>query len=183
MIGQNIYEDAIDLLQDALIVVETSDCVLECSVPSKMGHAYATLCEAQFKSNNIKDALETYDKAFAYLSSKNVETIELFAVLQLRRSDIHLSQHEFDKAHELIAFVVRFFDEQDTLQGQAQYARASYKQGLAFQKEGNQRRSKRAFSSARQALEDFYEEHERSKILPEILTLEDFEEPLEFGYR
>jgi hypothetical protein len=84
---------------------------------------------------------------------------------------------------ELITLATDHFEKQDSPQGQAQLARALYKQALVFEAEENKKRSKRSMKRARDELVEYYDELAEEVEVPDQPTEEDFRRPLRFGYR
>jgi alcohol dehydrogenase YqhD (iron-dependent ADH family) len=83
----------------------------------------------------------------------------------------------------LIALAIDHFEKHDGIQGQAQLARALYKQSLVFGVEQNEKRRKRSMKRAVDALTEYYEELGEDVKLQDPVTEQDFRRPLRFGYR
>jgi hypothetical protein len=82
----------------------------------------------------------------------------------------------------LIKEVIAHFEEQDSKQGQAQYARALYHQALVYKEESKEKFRKRSMAAARQALEELLEERDLAMPASDReLERDDFETVIELG--
>lgn len=183
-LGQQIPDVAVDILVDAEKLLH------ECTLPASqiplvtMGRFYFALGDAQLALKHVERARRSYEQAAKHLTQEDGEGADLFAIVQLKISDISVSDGTFKEAHELIRSTIAHFEVQDSPRGQAQYARALHRLAIAFGTEGNERIRKVKFAAAKQALLDFREEQGHTESLPNSgLTKEDFENVLEFGFK
>jgi hypothetical protein len=83
----------------------------------------------------------------------------------------------------LVKEVISHFEEQDSKQGRAQYARALYHQALLYREESKEMLRKRKMDAARQALEALCKEHDLDiPATDRELERDDFETVIGLGF-
>ncbi|KAB2102796.1 hypothetical protein AG0111_0g8686 [Alternaria gaisen] len=176
-------EAAMDLLSNIEVPEEISES-RESESAIIMAQLRIVKGDAYIASGNAADASNTYrENIDAIDEDQEGDIADLAAISKLRLSNCNMAQSDWRGAHALIKEVITHFEEQDSKQGQAQYARALYHQAVLYKGENKEKFRKRSMAAARQALEDLCEEHDLDvPATNRELERDDFETVIELGF-
>ncbi|CAN9079432.1 unnamed protein product [Alternaria sp. RS040] len=176
-------EAAMDLLSNIEVPKETGES-RESESAGIMAQLRIVQGDAYIASGNAADALITYRENIDVINGdQEGDLADLAAISKLRLSNCHMAQSDWKGAHALIKEVITHFEEQDSKQGQAQYARALYHQAVLYKGENKEKFRKRSMAAARQALEELCEEHDLDMpATNRELERDDFETVIELGF-
>ncbi|KAF7681063.1 hypothetical protein GT037_000039 [Alternaria burnsii] len=176
-------EAAMDLLNNVKVSKEIGES-RENNFATIMAQLRIVKGDVFIASGNTSDALNTYRKNIdAIDEDQEGDIADLAAISKLRLSNCNMTQSDWKGAHALIKEVTTHFEEQDSKQGQAQYARALYHQAVLYKGENKEKFRKRSMAAARQALEELCEEHDLDMpATNRELERDDFETVIELGF-
>ncbi|KAH8642595.1 hypothetical protein IG631_00058 [Alternaria alternata] len=176
-------EATMDLVNNVKVLKEIGES-RESNFATIMAQLRIVKGDAYIASGNAADASNTYRQNIdAINEDQEGDIADLAAISKLRLSNCHMAQSDWKGAHALIKEVITHFEEQDSKQGQAQYARALYHQAVLYKGENKEKFRKRSMAAARQALKELCEEHDLDMPATDReLERDDFETVIELGF-